>query len=88
VIIASWTDPTSHNITVQTFVVDGKRFIPIFSDFEHFRHESVGSGFEDQGVEIERSFLVSLLNGDELLVLNPGSTKFQFNKAYIQRKYA
>jgi hypothetical protein len=73
-VIGRWLDPRSKTITLQNFTQGDESFIPIFSDENHFREETKGSGFEDQGIGIERDFFISLLRGDELLILNPGSS--------------
>ena len=73
VIIATWEDGSSREIQIQYFIQNGELFMPIFSDDAHFKAEIAGSGFEDQGVRIRKDFFRELLNGDELLILNPGS---------------
>jgi SseB protein N-terminal domain len=73
VIIATWTSGKSKKINIQDFVRNGKSFIPVFSDQQHFKDETRGSGFEAKGISIDGNLFASLLNGDELLVLNPGS---------------
>ena len=71
-IMASWTDPNSHKITVHDFIKNARSFIRIFSDRAHFITESKGSGFENKVVSIDFNLFVSMLRGDELLILNPG----------------
>ncbi len=73
VIIATRTSGTSRKINIQDFIRNGKSFIPIFSDQQHFKDETRGSGHESKGVSIDANMLASLLKGDETLVLNPGS---------------
>ncbi len=73
VIIATWTSGASKKINIQDFMRNGKSFIPIFSDQQHFKDETRGSGFDGKGVSIDANMLASLLKGDETLVLNPGS---------------
>ena len=72
-IIASWDNPQSNAISIQDFVRDGQSFIPVFSDEAHFKSEIAGSGFETKGVSIDAHLFASILRGNELLVLNPGS---------------
>jgi hypothetical protein len=74
VVIGRWSDPSSHTLELQDFVRNGETFIPLFSDEDHFDRETMGSGFESEGISIDTDFFVSLLRGDELLILNPGST--------------
>jgi len=73
VIIARWSDPESKRIDVQNFVQGGESFIPLFSDEAHFLAETKGSGFEHEGVSIKCDLFLSMLKGNELLILNPGS---------------
>ena len=84
VVIARWDKPDSHAITLQDFTVDGRVFIPIFSDEATFKAEIAGSGIERQGVAIDRAVLISLLKGDERLLLNPASTRRELSKADLE----
>lgn len=73
-IIATWQDPKSNQITVQDFTdPQGRSFLPFFSDETHFRAETKGSGLEDKGVSIDCNIFISMLHGQEMLLLNPGS---------------
>ena len=72
-IVAGWESLEATTITIQDFVRNGRSFIPVFSDRAHFERETRGSGFESRGVSIDGNLLASMLSGDELLVLNPGS---------------
>jgi len=73
VIIATWESGKSNKMNVQDFIRKGKSFIPIFSDKQHFKDETRGSGFEGKGVSVDANMLMSMLKGTETLVLNPGS---------------
>jgi SseB protein N-terminal domain len=73
IVIGTWESGESQAITLQDFVLNGESFIPIFSDEDTFKVETKGSEFATSGVAIDRQFLLSLLRGDELLILNPGS---------------
>ncbi|MCC7145914.1 MAG: SseB family protein [Phycisphaeraceae bacterium] len=72
-IVGHWKDERSNQLVVQNFKRDGASFIPVFSDEANFRNEIIGSGFEDDGISIDCRLFVSLLHGDEVLILNPGS---------------
>jgi hypothetical protein len=84
VVIARWDDPESDVITLQDFIVGGRRSIPVFSDEERFDAETKGSGFEKEKVLIDRKFLASILRDDTVLVLNPGSTNIWLSKADLE----
>jgi len=72
IVIGGWDDDSGRSLRLQNFVANGESFIPIFSDEASFRQQVQGSGFEDAGIAIDRNLLVSVLHGDELLVLDPG----------------
>lgn len=72
IVIGGWNDPAARSLRLQNFVVDGESFIPIFSDEAAFDRQVRGSGFEGNGLAIDRDLLLSILSGDELLILNPG----------------
>ena len=72
VIIAKTGSPKSHDLTIQDFVINGEHVIPIFPDVEAFRSQAAGSGFEDQAMGIKTKFLLELIRGDEIFMLNPG----------------
>lgn len=72
IVIGGWEDANSRSLRLQNFVANGESFIPIFSNEAGFKQQVQGSGFEDAGLVIERDLLVSMLHGDELLVLDPG----------------
>lgn len=84
VVIARWPDVNGRTIVLQDFTAAGEHFIPIFSEAERFKAETAGSGFEHEGVEIDLELLVSILRGDELLILNPASTKLHLRKSDLQ----
>lgn len=72
IVIGGWEDPASRSLRLQNFVANGESFIPIFSDEAAFERQVKGSGFEDDGLAIDRDMLLSILSGEELLILNPG----------------
>ena len=74
IVIGGWEDPASRSLRLQNFVADGESFIPIFSDDAAFERQIKGSGFEDDGLAIDRDLLLSILTGNELLILNPGDS--------------
>lgn len=71
-IVARWDDEQSRNITIQDFIRDGKPFLPVFTDEAAFETQIKGSGFEDQGVEINTDLFLSIMRGGEQLIVNPG----------------
>lgn len=77
VVIGGWTSLKDDSIWLQDFFQGDERFFPIFSNTVHFDAEVSGSGFEEHGIIIRKDFLASILRGDELLILNPGSVSPQ-----------
>jgi hypothetical protein len=73
IVVGRWLDARSTQVSFQEFNRNGESFLPIFSDESHFREEIKGSGFEGDGISIDCKLFVSLLRGDEVLILNPGS---------------
>ena len=63
----------SDHMAIQDFYINDEKVIPIFSDEPAFKAQSENSEFADQGIEIKVEMLCSILQGDEILVLNPGS---------------
>jgi hypothetical protein len=84
VVIARWDDPEGDTITLQDFIINGQACIPVFSNEERFDAETRGSGFEKEGVVIDRTFLASILSDAAVLVLNPGSSNQRFTKADLE----
>lgn len=72
IVIGGWEDTSSRSLRLQNFVANGETFIPVFSDEAAFKRQVAGSGFEGDGLAIDRGLLLSILRGDELLILNPG----------------
>ena len=72
IVIGRWDDPALRTLRLQKFVANGELFIPIFSDEAAFGRQLKGSDFEEDGLAINRDLLLSMLSGDELLILNPG----------------
>lgn len=72
IVIGEWDDPASRTLRLQNFIANGESFIPIFSNEAAFDRQVKGSGFEDDGLAIDRDILLSILRDDELLILNPG----------------
>jgi hypothetical protein len=84
VVIARWDDPEGDTITLQDFIINGQACIPVFPDEERFDAETRESGFEREGVVIDRTFLALILSDTAVLVLNPGSTNQRLSKAELE----
>jgi hypothetical protein len=76
-------------ITFADFIIDGERVIPLFSDRAAFDRQTQGSGFEKQGLLLKVHFLLSMLRGDELFILNPGDPEpLRLTTADLAHAYA
>jgi hypothetical protein len=74
IIIGSWADAEGTHLRIQDFKLQGESFIPFFSDKNQFWGQLGASPFFDKGLEIDCRLVIPMLHGDELLILNPGST--------------
>jgi hypothetical protein len=73
IVIGSWADAEATRLLIQDFKLQGRAFIPLFSDETHFWAELGSTPFWNKGLAVECKSLMSILHGDELLILNPGS---------------
>ncbi len=74
-------------INIQDYVENGKSFIPIFSSIEKF-NESTQGNVNNQKIQIDGMFLLSIMNGTETLKLNPGlKDEIVFNSGKLKEKY-
>lgn len=85
VVIGGWDDEKGHDLHLQDFIINGESFIPIFSDESIFKREAAGSGFEKKGVSIDRNLLISILNDEQMLLLNPGSDSLRMRRVDLAR---
>ena len=73
VAILIWDNPQSTTFRTQDFIKDGKSYIPIWSDKEHFQREMTAPRFSKHGVFIDTNALVLALAPKTVLVLNAAS---------------
>lgn len=73
IIIGQWVDEEATKLRIQDFVLKGDSFIPLFSDQMQFWSQMGSTPYLNSGLEVPCRDLVERLNGDELLVLNPGT---------------
>lgn len=75
IIIADKADDDATSIRIQNFERDGTSFIPVFTSQPAFDALVGKSPYADKGLSIDLEMLLAMLNGDEQLILNPGSDK-------------
>lgn len=73
IVIGPWEAVKEGRLTLQHFQFEGGSFIPIFSSEEDFRIQIKGSEFAASGLSVDCQLLLSVLHGDEILILDPGS---------------
>jgi hypothetical protein len=69
-----WVIPDLRSPTLRLLFFDQpeRSFIPVFSDRKTFDQEAYGTGFEGKAITISAAQFSTLLEGDELVILNPG----------------
>jgi len=88
VILATELDGNSKNINIQDYIENGKSFIPIFSTLEKF-NESTKGMVKNPKIEVDGIFLLSILNENETLKLNPGLDDEKiFHSSDLIKKYS
>lgn len=88
IILSEELNDNSSAINIQDYIENGKSFIPIFSSIEKF-NESTKGNIKNQKIEIDGIFLLSILNGNETLKLNPGlEDETVFKSESLIKKYS
>ena len=88
IILSEELEGKSSVLNIQDYIDDGKSFIPIFSSVEKF-NESTQGNIKNQKIEIDGIFLLSLMNGNEILKLNPGlNDEENFKAEILIKKYS
>lgn len=69
-----WVIPDLRSPSLRLLFFDQpeRSFIPVFSDRKTFDQEAYGTGFEGKAITISAAQFSELLEGDELVILNPG----------------
>lgn len=75
IIIADEVGDDATSIRIRNFERNGKSFIPVFTSQAAFDALAGQSPYAKQGLSIDLEMLLAMMNGDEELVLNPGSDK-------------
>ncbi|GEQ85599.1 hypothetical protein ULMS_11070 [Patiriisocius marinistellae] len=72
ILLSQQTDVKSNVIEIQDFVEKGKPFIPVFTSKEKMMESTQGSELPFPKYKIEGLFLLGMMNGNEILRVNPG----------------
>ncbi len=73
IVLATKPQPEDVHLTIQDFVINGQRMIPMFTSAELFNRSIEGRDFPYPVVEIRFETLVQMLQGDETILVNPGT---------------
>jgi hypothetical protein len=65
-------DPGAKSLALVAFNQPERSFIPVFSTRSIFDEEAYGTGFEGKAIAIDANRFASLLENDDLVILNPG----------------
>lgn len=65
-------DPGAKSLALVSFNQPERSFIPVFSSRGIFDEEAYGTGFEGKAIAIDANRFASLLENDDLVILNPG----------------
>ncbi|HZZ94020.1 MAG TPA: SseB family protein [Usitatibacter sp.] len=65
-------DPGKKSLALVSFNQPERSFIPLFSSRSIFDQEAYGTGFEGKAIVIDATRFASLLENDDLVILNPG----------------
>lgn len=88
IILSEELNDNSNAINIQDYIENGKPFIPIFSSIDKF-NESTKGNIKNQKIEIDGILLLSILNGNETLKLNPGlEDETVFKSEVLIKKYS
>jgi hypothetical protein len=82
-------DPKANPLALLFFDQPERSFIPVFSSRQIFDQEAYGTGFEGKAVEVDAARFASLLEGDEVVIVNPGHRPaIEFSAAELKNALA
>lgn len=88
IILAERPDLNGKTLRIQDYIRDGRSFIPIFESPDALRAATGGTDLDLVIWEIDRAFFVSILKGNETLVLNPSlNSELTFSAADLRRAF-
>ena len=88
IILSKELQKKSQYINIQNYIVEGNSFIPVFSSIEKYEASTHGI-IDNPVIVINGLLLLSMMNGDEQLRLNPGlDDERDFRASKLQDRYA
>lgn len=87
VFLSKEPDLKSNILDIQDFIENGKSFIPVFTSTEKLTESTQGAELPFTIYQIEGLFLLSIMNGNETLRINPTLNDEAFFKASDLKEY-
>ena len=87
VFLSKEPDPKSNILDIQDFVENGKSSIPVFTSTEKLTESTQGAELPFPKYQIDGLFLLSIMNGNETLRVNPTLSDEAFFKASDLKEY-
>jgi hypothetical protein len=80
VVLAAPANPDDEQLALQDFMVNGKPMIPFYTSHALLEEAIDGKEFPYEVIDIEFGYLMELMNGDENLAANLGTSQaYAFN---------
>ncbi|MEO2050791.1 MAG: SseB family protein [Allomuricauda sp.] len=87
VFVSKEPDLESNVLDIQDFIENGKAFIPVFSSLEKLKESTQGADLPFPKYQIDGLFLLSIMNGNETLRVNPTLSDEAFFRASELKEY-
>lgn len=87
VFLSKEPDLESNVLDIQDFIENGKAFIPVFSSLEKVKESTQGADLPFPKYQIDGLFLLSIMNGNETLRVNPTLSDEAFFRASELKEY-
>jgi hypothetical protein len=87
ILLKKQPDLNSHFLDIQDFVENGKSFIPVFTTKEELIKSTQGADLPFPKYQIDGLLLLSVMNGNEVLRVNPSLKDEVFFKASDLKEY-
>lgn len=87
VFLSKEPDLESNVLDIQDFIENGKAFIPVFSSLEKLKESTQGADLPFPKYQIDGLFLLSIMNGNETLRVNPTLSDEAFFRASELKEY-
>lgn len=80
IVLAQKPQPEDIHLAIQDFIIGGQSMVPMFTSTELFTQSLKGRDFPYPVVEIRFGTLMQMLQGNEIIIVNPGTDEqYAFN---------